>query len=324
MRPYSFPSILSSTLVATLLLGGACKKAEEPAATTPPPADKKETPPPPPPPVLDAAPPKPKFTEVTGFQTPESVLPLADQDVYLVSNINGEPGKADGNGFISKVGPDGKVVELKWIEGGKNGVKLDAPKGMAVRGGELYVADITHVRVFDLATGKSKKDIEIKGASFLNDVAADADSVYVTDSGLTPDFKPTGSDAVYQIGKDDKAKKLIADKELKGPNGLYVADGKVWVVSYGAKELYHVDGGKKADVTELPAGALDGIDALGDGRIAVSSWEAKAVFAGKPGDAWKPLIEGVESPADISVDAKRKQVLVPMMMSNVVRFYPIE
>jgi hypothetical protein len=77
-----------------------------------------------------------------GWQTPESVLYDAESDVYLVSNINGTPLEADDNGFISKVTPDGKITELKWIDGAKDTIKLNAPKGMAISGGVLYVADI--------------------------------------------------------------------------------------------------------------------------------------------------------------------------------------
>src|SRR3972149_4477688 len=43
-----------------------------------------------------------------GFQTPESVLYDAAEDVYLVSNINGSPTAADGYGFISRIGPEGQ------------------------------------------------------------------------------------------------------------------------------------------------------------------------------------------------------------------------
>ncbi len=323
MRPIQHVYVASTTLA--LLLAGACKKDEAaPTATTPPPGDKQEMKtPPPPPPGADAAAEKPKFTEVTGLQTPESVLYLADQDVYLVSNINGEPAKADDNGFISKVSPEGKITEEKWIDGSKDDVKLNAPKGSGVRGGELYVADIDTVRVFDLATGKQKKDIPIKGAAFLNDIAVDADTVYVSDTGVGADFKPTGADAIYAIDKGGKVKKLIAGADLKQPNGLLVVDGKLWVNTMGGKEIYRIDNGKKADVTELPAGMLDGFAALDDGRVAVSSWEGKAVFAGKPGDKFTAIVENVESPADITFDAKHKALLVPVMTTNTLRIYPL-
>src|SRR5262249_52756837 len=81
-----------------------------------------------------------------GFKTPESVLYDPEQDLYLVSNINGKPIDADSNGFISKVSPEGKVVELMWIDGSKKTSSLNAPKGLAISGNLLYVADITFVR----------------------------------------------------------------------------------------------------------------------------------------------------------------------------------
>src|SRR5271165_2403955 len=154
---------------------------------TPPPA-----PPPPPPPAPMAAapaassaapvasappaepakpPPPTPAVKYTGFATPESVFYDADADRYLVSNINGKPGEPDNNGFISVLSPDGAVTTLKWIEGGKGKVKLDAPKGMAVVKGVLYVADISAVRMFDAKTGAPKGDVKIDKSTFLNDVA---------------------------------------------------------------------------------------------------------------------------------------------------------
>ena len=59
------------------------------------------------------------------FQTPESVLYDPVADVYLVSNINGDPTAKDNNGFISRIGPDGTVMAAKWIAGGQGDVTLD-------------------------------------------------------------------------------------------------------------------------------------------------------------------------------------------------------
>jgi sugar lactone lactonase YvrE len=311
-------------VVSLVVVSASCakKEADQKAQTPPAPTP---TPPAPAAPA-DAAPvaEAPKTIEVAGFQAPESVLYLADQDVYLVSNVNGDPSASDDNGFISKVTPEGQVAELKWIDGAKDDVTLSAPKGMGVRGGKLYVADIDHVRIFDLATGAPKGEIAIKGATFLNDVAASGDMVLVTDSGLGAGFKPTGSDAVYAIGADDKkVEKLVAAKDLGGPNGVTVASGQVWVSNFGNKQLYRVEGGKKVDVQELPTGALDGLVVLDDGRVLVSSWEGKGVYAGKPGGTWELVIKDIDSPADLGIDRKRGRILLPVMMGNVVRFYPI-
>jgi hypothetical protein len=73
---------------------------------------------------------------VTGFDSPESAVHDPLTDVYLVSNIGGAvPAAAfakDGNGFISKIAPDGTVLDREWIGLGRNGVTLDAPKGLAI------------------------------------------------------------------------------------------------------------------------------------------------------------------------------------------------
>jgi hypothetical protein len=261
-----------------------------------------------------------------GFSTPESVLHDAEADVYLVSNINGEPLGADDNGFISRVSPEGKVVELKWIDGAKDNVKLDAPKGMAIVDGVLYVSDITVVRQFDAKTGEPRGDIAIKGASFLNDIAAaPGGGVYVTDTGVDAKFEPTGTDAIYHIGKDGKVKTLAKGKQLGNPNGIVAGDkGAVWVVTFGSGEIYTVDAkGKQSAKQKLPSGQLDGIVQIGDGELVVSSWEGSAVYRGKPGGEWTAVVQNVKSPADIGWDGKRRRILIPLFMENNVILHPL-
>lgn len=310
-------------LLCAVLACSACKKK----ATE----DKPAAPPPAAPAVADAAEAKPPAAapwdgksplKLEGFQTPESVLYDADDDVYLVSNINGKPLDADDNGFISKVTPEGKISELKWIDGAKDNIKLDAPKGMAIANGTLYVADITVVRQFDLKTGAPKPDIKIDGATFLNDMAPAKDGgVYVTDSGLDPSFKPTGTDAVFAIDKAGKVKPLIKNKDLGGPNGVIADDkGAVWVVTFRSGELYSIDAkGKQSKPEKLPKGQLDGVVALDGGDLLVSSWEGSSVFRGKPGGEWKPVVENVPSPADIGWDNKRQRLLIPNFQGNAIQ-----
>jgi hypothetical protein len=262
-----------------------------------------------------------------GFSTPESVLYDADSDSYLVSNINGEPLGSDDNGFIAKVSPDGTISDAKWIDGAKDNIKLDAPKGMAITGGVLYVSDITVVRQFDAKTGEPKGEIKIDGATFLNDVAAAPDGgVYVTDSGLDAKFAPTGSDAVYHISKDGKVHPLIKDKTLGNPNGVAAgSDGSVWVVTFGTGEIYQINAkGKKVSPQKLPQGQLDGVVTLDSGELLVSSWAGSSVFRGKPGGEWKPAVENIKSPADIGWDSKRKRLLIPSFQGNQVILSPLE
>ena len=347
MRPKSslFARVPVLSLAMTAL--AACGGSEPPPASQPTPAEQAPMPvvsaapaasdssaaaPAPPPAAAGPAKPTPSLSlHDAGFQTPESVFYDAKDDVYLVSNINGGPSAADGNGFISRVSPDGGKVELKWIEGGKKGVKLDAPKGLAAVGDTLYVADLTRVRMFDLATGKPRGEVALPGATFANDLAAGPDgTVYASDSGIRIDDKgvtPTRSDAVYAVAKG-KATKLAAGEDLGHPNGLLWSgdkDGKLWVVTFGSGELYWLDkAGKKNDAQKLPKGSLDGVVALSDGSVLVSSWEGQEVLRGKPGGSWDVAIPGVKAPADIGFDTKRGRVLVPLFQDSAVEAYDVK
>ncbi len=235
-----------------------------------------------------------------------------------MSNINGKPGDKDNNGFISALSPDGSVTNLKWIEAGKNKVKLDAPKGTGIANGVLYVADISVVRMFDAKTGAPKGDIAIPGALFLNDIAVGPDGkVYVSDTGVKADFSPGGTDAVYVIEKGH-AKPLAKSKDLGGPNGLAVVDKGVVVVTLGTGEVFLLDAkGKKSDASKPPAGQLDGVVALGN-TLLVSSWAGSAVYKGTLGGSFDVALADQKAPADIGYDTKRSRVLVPHFNDNTV------
>jgi DNA-binding beta-propeller fold protein YncE len=273
--------------------------------------------------------PKPVF-HIDNFQTPESVLYDDANDHYLVSNINGAPSALDNNGYIEMVHPEGMVVEERWIQGGKNKVTLNAPKGMAISSRVLYVADIDTVRMFDLNTGAPKGDIKIPGATFLNDIAVNPvdGSIYVSDSGLKAGDKGelvgSGTDAVYVIEKG-KARALAKDAEKLGrPNGLVAGPTGVWVVTFGSGELYRLDAkGEKQDAIKLPKGTLDGIVMMGD-SLFISSWEASGVYEGTSKGPFSMKISGVKSPADIGFDTKRSRVLVPLFKENAVEAYDIK
>jgi DNA-binding beta-propeller fold protein YncE len=70
------------------------------------------------------------------FKTPESAVYDEKRAVIYVSNMNLNPRQKDGNGFISKVAKDGKIIQLEWISG------MSSPKGLALYGNTLYTADI--------------------------------------------------------------------------------------------------------------------------------------------------------------------------------------
>jgi hypothetical protein len=259
--------------------------------------------------------------EGVGFAHPENVLYDADQDVYFVSNVNGEPTAKDKNGFISKVSPDGQVLELKFIDGTSPKTMLDAPKGMAIFGDFLYVADLSHVRIFDRKSGVARGQLHGAGTTFLNGLAADASgTIFATDTGwkASPTGPaPSGSDSVLKIDpKKVKVEVALKDPSLGNPNGIIATATGVLVVNW-LGELFDVSkDGKKGTVTKLPKAQLDGFVQLADGTLLISSWEGKAVYRGKVGGEFKPVLADMNSPAAIGYDSKRNRVLVPGMMDD--------
>jgi len=310
---------LARTVVALALGAYACGEGHAPAAA-PAASAASETPTPPPPPPR----PEPIVVRSAGLAQPESVLHDVEADLYLVSNVSGKALEKDNDGFISRIAPDGTIKDLRFVEGGKKGVKLNAPKGMAIAGDELYVADIDEVRVFDRESGAPKRSLKIKGASFLNDIAVAPDgSVYVTDSGLEqwgPYVEPNGKDAVYRLdGK--KATPIASGKQLGNPNGI-TADARGLIVVNKAGELCRLDAaGNRSEVVKLPKASLDGV-VQSEAGLLISSWDAKAVFVQR-GQAFEPLVEKIASPAGIGYDAKRKRVLIPVLTESVLRIVPL-
>ena len=74
-----------------------------------------------------------KWETDTILKVPESVLYDAANKILYVSNIDGtDPWGKDGKGSIGKVGLDGKIIKVDWVNG------LNAPKGMGLYKGKLY------------------------------------------------------------------------------------------------------------------------------------------------------------------------------------------
>jgi hypothetical protein len=255
--------------------------------------------------------------EVKGdFKTPESILVDSKNDQYLVSNIK------DNNGFISRVAPDGKILELKWLEGGTNGVRLSAPKGMVLVGTSLYVTDIDTVQVFDTISKRQIASLALANSTFLNDAASDVlGNVYISDSGLKPDFSPSGTAAVYKIDRQNKVAVLAKGENLALPNGLGVVGNTVYVAPFGSNEVYTLQNGKQTSFAKLPGGSLDGIERFA-GAWYVSSWESSSIYKIQNGKV-SVVAQNLPSPADIAIDTKRTHLLIPVFNENRLVFLPL-
>ena len=261
------------------------------------------------------------------LKTPESVLYDSQRDLYWVSNIAGSPTGLDNNGYLSQLQPNGEMKNAAFIAGGRNGVTLNAPKGMALRDGVLFVADIDWVRRFDAETGEPKGGVHLPKASFLNDIAlGDDGSIFVSDTGVRMQdgaLVPSGSDAIYRIS-GEQVTVFAQGSHLQRPNGLLSHGSGLLCVMFGSNELVQFDAhGEVQAILELPAGRLDGLVRLPDGRLAVSSWDANTVFAGTLTSGFSPLSGEIQTPADLGFDSKRSILLVPSFKGDTVWSIPL-
>ncbi len=266
-----------------------------------------------------------RIIEGVGFATPESVEYYQEADVYLVSNINGHPLEMDGNGFISKLSPSGEVLELEWLKSDPELYTFHAPKGLAISGEYLYIADLKQVHVFKLPGRDYLRSIRIENTYVLNGTSpAPGDSVIVADTGYEKngeDIAPTGTDALYRVWPDGNYEAIIRDDEMGNPNGVYyVNDQEILVVTFGSGELFRTNlKGERINLSKPPDGQLDGVEKLPDGRIFVTGWEGKAVYElGVDGEAYSILINPIEGAADLGFDSKRNRLLVPASHSDKV------
>lgn len=262
-----------------------------------------------------------------GFETPESALHDEVADVYLVSNINGGAGDRDDNGFISRVSPEGELLELKWIDGEDEAVRLSAPKGMAIVGDRLLVTDIDTIRVFDRATGAPLASWGIAGATSLNDLSAAPNGyVYVSDMGPGSNAASDGAFAgIHRVDADGIATVIARGDSLMKPNGVAAAENGVVAVSFRGARIFRVDGtGRVSDIATLPGTRNDGLVSLPGGDWLVSSWDARAVLRVRADGEVLPVVEDIGTPADIGYDARRNRLLVPSFDGGWLRIYPLE
>ena len=272
--------------------------------------------------------------QITGLQAPQSFLADPSGEQYFISNINGDPEHRDNNGFITKLDQDGKLVKLQFIKGGEGQTVLHAPKGMAIIGQVLYVADLDMVRGFDKSSGQPVVTVSFvnhakaeKGQNTaLADLAHDGHGLlYASD---------TNANMVYRIDttKEHAVSVLAHDATLAGPRGLAVhpKTGHVIVVSWTKGKIFDVS--VEGTITELVSNSffssrfsnLDGVDFDQWGNMYVSDFTTGKIWRMRPDRHFDVIAEFLPTPADIAVDRTKHLILVPYMYGNAAEMNGLE
>lgn len=251
-----------------------------------------------------------------GFVGPESVARDPASGKFYVSSFGKDPMSKDGDGFISIITADGQIEKLDWMTG------LDAPKGLDIAAGKLFVTDIDHLLEVDIATGTVINRFTTDGVQFLNDVAIGPDGkVYVSD---------TFGSAVYVL--DGGMFSLFAqDKLLTGANGLFVENGVLLVADLGDMSggfdkitpgpVVQIDLATKAIRAygaEGPVGVLDGVEPDGAGGLLLTDNPAGTVLSLQPGGTPSVIATVGAGAADLEVDPATGLILVPITPANEV------
>jgi sugar lactone lactonase YvrE len=266
------------------------------------------------------------------FELPESVVQDPATSAIYVSNISGKPMERDGNGFISRLKPDGQVEEIRFLPAA-GGPRLHSPCGLALTGTTLWVADIDRVVGFELSTRKVARTYALNAfnVQLANDLALGPDGrLYVSDTAgdqvLAIDLKKQGPGAVEVIlkGATGGANGLAFEP---GTGDLLVASSPIDFKTPAHSWRVHREAGKSfnllAPLTQA-TGIYDGITSTRDGGVVlVSDWARGTIWRlGREGAA-TPVLQGLKAPADFAVTTDGLRLIVPDLMAGTVTLHDI-
>jgi hypothetical protein len=246
---------------------------------------------------------------ITGLDVPESVLPVPEKGILYVSNIGARnPSEKEGKGFISVLGTDGRIKNLKWC------TELNSPKGMAIVDDKLFVTEVDRIAEIELKSGKKIREYNVEGAKFLNDIAADPKgNLYISDS-------QTGT--VHKLSKGELSV-FISSETYGNPNGVIVLDGSLFLGT-GSKIVQINTETKSLTDYMINTGSVDGIARIAPDKMIFSNW-AGTMYMMKKGDEKELIFDSsnteTSKTADFGYDPDKNLIYVPTFFSNSVICY---
>jgi sugar lactone lactonase YvrE len=248
---------------------------------------------------------------------PESAVYDIAKNRYLVSNF--------GDGSIIQIDSTGEKTYFKK--------GLSKPLGMLIYENILFVVDNPKIVIgFDITDGSSKLEIEIKEASFLNDITIDNSGfLYVTGSTTA---------TIYKI---DIASKTYSPfmKTHGGPNGItYDKSRNRLLICYFMEKApideINLEDSTISRIITTEFTKLDGIALDLDGNCYISEWGPGSFESGytKEGKIYKydnsfkkepELVSSIHhGPADIYFNNYKNELVIPCLLADTVEFLPLK
>ena len=245
------------------------------------------------------------------FLFPETAIYDAKRKVYYISNYDAYHFSYTGGAqYLSKLSPEGEVIEMKWATG------LSNPTGMAWLKDRLIVVERAGIAEVDVETGEVVSRTPIPGARFLNDIAVDGNgAIYVTDSSRH---------VIVRI-KEGSVEEWLSGDAIAQPNGLHIMRGRLFVGTNSDVNVKAVDLATKEIETlvRFDHGIIDGIEDDGDGNLLVSLAGGR-LFVVTPSGVQIKLLDTTPpgiSCANFSYVPDMGLLVVPTLNDNRVMFY---
>jgi hypothetical protein len=259
-----------------------------------------------------------RIAVVEGIRIPESLAIDHKNGCVYVSNCEGDPAKSwedDGDGFISRMTPEGKMLDKYWLKS-KPGAILNDPKGLAIFNGYLYICDNKRLVRAPLDRSSGPEELKLNSTEIFCDPLTWGGSLYVGYGGPEK--------IIFKLTKDNSVSLL---KGVESINGLAGDDKQLYCVTWATHEIYQIDPAGKDE--PVPFGLadkfvnLDGIDVLSDGTFIISDFKANRIYTISPNRKTVKLLTEVDTPADIIVDHQRSLLYVPSYKSQKITIYKL-
>jgi sugar lactone lactonase YvrE len=244
------------------------------------------------------------------FSFAESAVYDAARSVIYISNIGETPkdNPRNGDGHVSILGLDGKLIEKHYITG------LNDPKGMDISGDTLWVNDRDAIVEWDLQKNALIKRYELDNIVYLNDIGVGPDgAVYSNDADGHKVL--TLQDGQWEVFWDNT--------EKQRPNGIWVEADRILLAMNWSHQLIAMDRETKEQTLLLDEiGAGDGIEALGNGDYLVTDFHGR-VFYLSPEGKGSVIMDSREHQLTADLDYIKEQnlVIIPRHKNNSVAAY---